>query len=222
MTERSKRVTLFLGHYGSGKTNLAVNYAMALQGSGKKVTLADLDIVNPYFRAKDSKDDLERLGIDFVGPEFANTNVDLPALPAELYGLVERRDRYAVFDVGGDDRGALALGRYVPYITEENDFDCFFVVNFFRPLTPDADSALRVMEEISLASKLPVTGIVNNSNLGDETCVKDVIESIREATRLSESAKVPLVFTSVKRDLSALLPSDCGDIFPLELQRKIF
>ena len=111
-----KRVTLFAGHYGSGKTNIAVNYALALKRSGKDTTIADLDIVNPYFRAKDSKDVLEKNGIKFISSEFANSNVDFPALPSETYGIVTRRDSYAVIDVGGDDRGALALGRYVPYI----------------------------------------------------------------------------------------------------------
>lgn len=218
----SKRITLFLGHYGSGKTNIAVNYAKMLKNEGKEVTLADLDIVNPYFRAKDSREDLEKMGISFIGPEFANTNVDLPALPAEIYGVVMRYDRYGVFDVGGDDRGALALGRYVPYIIEENDFNAYFAVNFYRPLTPDAESAFEVMREVSTACGLPITGIVNNSNLGDATTVSDIENSFSEMKKLSEISAVPLAFTSAERSLVPGVSKIFGEIFPLDLQKKIF
>ena len=130
-----KRVTLFAGHYGSGKTNIAVNYALYLRSLGKKVAVADLDIVNTYFRTKDSQDDLEAAGIRLVSPQFANSNVDLPALPAEAYGLVEDRSEYAILDIGGDDRGAYALGRYVPFLEEENDYQMAFVANPYRHLT---------------------------------------------------------------------------------------
>ena len=106
-----KRVTLFAGHYGSGKTNIAVNYALRLAREGKKVVIADLDIVNPYFRTKDSAAELAAAGVELISPQFANSNVDLPALPAEAYRLVEDRSVYAVMDIGGDDRGAYALGR---------------------------------------------------------------------------------------------------------------
>ena len=109
-----KRLTLFAGHYGSGKTNIAVNYALALAKEGKKVCIADLDIVNPYFRTADSKQVLEEAGIDLVSPQYANSNVDLPALPAASYRLVQDKSTYGVMDIGGDDRGAYALGRFPP------------------------------------------------------------------------------------------------------------
>ena len=140
-----KRLTLFCGHYGSGKTNLAVNYALWLRRQGKPAAIADIDIVNPYFRTKDSQAELEQAGVRVVALPFANTNVDLPALPPEVYALVQSRTDCAVFDVGGDDRGALALGRYVPSILEENDFDMLYVVNFYRPLTQTAADAYDVM-----------------------------------------------------------------------------
>ena len=107
-----KRVTLFCGHYGSGKTNLAVNYALSLRRKGLEVSLADLDIVNPYFRSKDSADQLEEAGVRVIALPFANSSVDLPSLPSSAYSLVQNRSRYAVLDIGGDDRGAYALGRF--------------------------------------------------------------------------------------------------------------
>ena len=116
-----KRLTLFAGHYGSGKTNIAVNYALRLASEGKSVCIADLDIVNPYFRTADSAKVLETAGVELITPQFANTNVDLPALPAAAYRLVQDTQTYAEIDIGGDDRGAYALGRYVPFIKTENN-----------------------------------------------------------------------------------------------------
>ena len=215
-----KRVTLFCGHYGSGKTNIAVNYASHLKRQGKSTALADIDVVNPYFRSADSRRELEAQGITVIALPFANTNVDLPALPQEVYGLVQRRDLCAVLDVGGDDRGAYALGRYVPYIREENDFEMLFVVNFFRPLTPDAGSAFAVLREIEAAAGLPFTGIVNNSNLGEETTAETVSSSVPLADELSRLAGIPVRFTCVRRELADIIRRD--DLFPLVLQPKLF
>lgn len=211
-----KRVTLFCGHYGSGKTNVAVNYAKRLALAGRPTALADIDVVNPYFRSADSRAELEALGVRVIALPFANTNVDLPALPSEVYGLVERRDAHAVLDVGGDDRGAYALGRFTPYILAENDYEMLLVVNFFRPLTRTAEEALAVMREIEGAAGIPFTGIVNNSNLGAETTAEDVKGTAKEADRLAGLAGVPLVFTSFDGRLSP----DCERPFPLTLQQK--
>ena len=160
----SRRITLFSGHYGSGKTNLALDYALRLKEEYPDVALADLDIVNPYFRSKDSEALLAQKGIRMIASPYAGSNVDTPALPAEAYALIDDKRIRAVLDIGGDDRGALALGRYAPAILEENDFDSFLVVNFFRPLTRTAEDAAAVMREIEEAGKVPYTGIINNSN----------------------------------------------------------
>lgn len=212
----TKRVTLFGGHYGSGKSNLAVNYALWLRSRGLPAALADIDIVNPYFRSADSRQELEAAGVQVISLPFANSNVDLPSLPQEVYGLVQRRDVYAVLDIGGDDRGALALGRYVPYILEEDDFANLFVVNFYRPLTPTASAALEVLREIEQAARLPFTGIVNNSNLGRETTEADVERSALSAQELSDLTGLPVVFTAHRADLRPNVPNG----FPLTLQRN--
>ena len=216
----SKRVTLFAGHYGSGKTNIAVNYALALKRSGKETAIADLDIVNPYFRTKDSKALLEENGVALISSAFANTNVDFPALPAETYGLVMRDDLYAVIDVGGDDRGALALGRYTPFILAEGNYDMLFVANCYRPLTRTAEEALAVMREIEEAGGIPFTAIVNNSNLGRETTAEDVLASRGFIERLSALAGLPVRFTSADERLCPIEGID--GLFPLALAERYY
>ena len=217
MKLQPKRVTLFSGYYGSGKTNIAVNYAMQMARDGLPVTIADLDIVNPYFRTKDSAEDLAAAGIRLISSAYANSNVDLPALPAELYALTNDKSRYAVLDVGGDDRGALALGRYAPAILEEGNYENIFVANFYRPLTPVAEDALAVMREIEAAGGIPFTAIAHNSNLGVETEAEDVLAMEGEAKRLSELASLPILFTAADARIACEIP----EAFPLSLQKKI-
>ena len=217
-----KRITLFAGHYGSGKTNIAVNYALWLKSKGLDVTIADLDIVNPYFRTKDSADELKDAGIELISPALANSNVDLPALPQETYKLVQDRTKYAVMDIGGDDRGAYALGRYTPYILEENNYEMVFVANFFRPLTKTAEEALEVMREIEVAGGLPFTAIVNNSNVGADTTAEDVLSTVDTVKRLSEISGLPVIMTTVSGDVFAELNGRLDNTFSLSLQKKLF
>lgn len=214
----SKRVTLFGGHYGSGKTNIAVNWAIHLADKGEKVAIADIDIVNPYFRTKDSMNELTAAGVEVIALPFANTSVDLPSLPAEVYGLVQRYDKKVVMDIGGDDRGAYALGRYRPYILEEGNFANLFVANFYRPLTRDAAGAYEVFREIEAASGIPFTGIVNNSNIGAETTIEDVLKTASLAEELAKLCGVPVVMTTADERICGENPT----IFPLKLQKKLF
>ncbi len=216
-----KRMTLFAGHYGSGKTNIAVNYALHLKAMGEDVVIADLDIVNPYFRTRDSLEELTEAGIKLISSEFASSNVDLPALPQEVYSLLDKREEKAIMDIGGDDRGAYALGRYSDAIIEENDYELLFVFNKFRPLTPDAESAVEIMGEIEGACKMKFTAIVNNSNLGELTEADDVLNSVAEAERLSELTGLPVKMTTVRADLVNNLNGKVDNLFPLTLQKKI-
>lgn len=216
-----KRLTLLCGHYGSGKTNVALNMAFDIKNRGEAVAIADLDIVNPYFRTKDSAQELKDMGIELVCSEYAGTNVDIPAMPQEMYSLTDDKTRKAVIDVGGDDRGALALGRLSPAIIEENNYECLLVINKFRPLTPDAESTVEVMKEIETAGKLKFTGLVNNSNLGEETTAEDVLGSLNYAKEVSEITGLPVVCTSVKETLYDELKGKIENLFPLSLQRKI-
>ena len=220
MTKNYKRVYILAGHYGSGKTNIAVNIALKMKNDGFDVNIADLDIVNPYFRTKDSADELAKAGIRLISPTYANTNVDLPALPQEVYALVQQRTAKAVLDVGGDDRGAYALGRYAPYILEENNYEMCFVVNFFRPLTQTVDEAIEVMREIEYACKINFTAIINNSNLGALTDVESVENTFKLADELSSKTGLPIIYTTVLEDLKEQFNRE--DILPLKLQEKYY
>ena len=192
---RKRRITLFAGHYGSGKTNLAVNYALMRRLEGNKVTIADLDIVNPYFRTKDSKAELVSAGIRVISSIYANSNLDIPALPKEIYGCIENKDSLAVLDIGGDDRGAYALGRYTPGILKENDYENIFVVNFYRPLTKTAHEVFDVMKEIE--------GVTEE-----------------RTNKLCSISKLPLLAVAAEKNVAERL--NIKNVFPLTLQRKYF
>lgn len=222
MIMEHKRLTLFAGHYGSGKTNIAVNYALHLAREGKKVCIADLDIVNPYFRTKDSARELEAAGVYLISPQFANTNVDLPALPAEAYRLVTDKASYGIMDIGGDDRGAYALGRYVPAILEEGNYRMAFVANCYRPLTRTPENAMEVMREIEAACGLKFTCIINNSNLGTETNAQTILDSISYIRALSELSGLPTWLHTATIEVSKDLNGKLEPVLPLRLQEKYF
>lgn len=218
----AKRITVLAGHYGSGKTNIAVNLALSFAKEGDRVAVADLDIVNPYFRTKDSASELQAAGIRLISSPYANTNVDVPALPQEMYSVVDDLETKFVLDIGGDDRGALALGRLAPGILEENNFEMLLVMNFYRPLTRDVDSLLEVMREMEAASGMKFTGIVNNSNLGEETEAEHLLNSVSLAKAFSEKTGLPIVMTTARKELKEELKEKIPDLMFLDLQKKYY
>ncbi len=215
-----KRLTIISGHYGSGKTNIAVNIAKKIAERKSKVALADLDIVNPYFRSKDSQKELEEKGIRLICSLYANSNVDIPALPQEIYALTDDKSLTAVLDIGGDDRGALVLGRLADAIKEENDYEMLMVVNKFRPETKNADLAIEIMREIEVASKIKFTGIINNSNLGVETDENCILSSLSYAEEIAQKTGIPVVMTTVSEDID--IKAELPGIYKLKLQEKYF
>jgi len=215
-----KRLTLFAGHYGSGKTNIAVNYAMHLAEEGKRVCIADLDIVNPYFRTKDSERELTERGITLISSQYANSNVDLPAIPAESYRIVQDRSVFGVIDIGGDDRGAYALGRFADAIKAENDYRMAFVLNRHRPLTSTVEDAVEIMREIETAAGIRFTCIVNNSNIGSETTTEIFLDSVAFAEALSAATGLPIWLHTAERRVAEKITD--LPILPLTLQKKYF
>jgi len=206
-----KKITIVSGHYGSGKTNVAVNYAIRLkeQFPERIVSVADVDIVNPYFRTADAKTFLLNAGVVPLIPEFANSNVDIPSLPHQLTALFSGTmgdNEHTVIDVGGDD-GAVALGRYSKQLNA-TDYDMIYVVNKYRPLTADPHDAAELMREIEGISGLRCTGVVNNSSLGAETTTEDVIDSVEYAKECAALCGLPLLFHGYYEALLPTLPDD--------------
>ena len=212
-----RRITIFAGHYGSGKTNAAVNYALMLKKLYRDVSVADLDIVNPYFRTKDAAEVMSANGIRLISSELAGTNVDTPALPSDTYSIIHDKSIHAVIDVGGDDRGALALGRYAPDIVAENNYDMLLVVNKYRYLTRDVESLLEVMSEIEQCGGIKFNGIVNNSNIGIETEISHVVSGLEFTNEVATATGLEVKFTSVKSDLLEKTLEFTDKVLPMEL-----
>ena len=219
-----KRIKIICGHYGSGKTNVCVNLALLYkkQFPSSSVALADVDTVNPYFRAADACIQLKKEGIHTIVPEFANTNVDIPSLPAELYSLFSPSSQTVSFiDVGGDD-GATALGMYSEMI-EECGYEMIYVISKYRPLISDPDAAADLMKIIEEASHLKCTAIVNNSSIGAETTKDDILNSLDYAHKVSEKCGLPLLFTSYYEDLIGDINKTGERFFPMKnVTKQIF
>lgn len=195
-----KRFTVITGHYGCGKTNLAINLAFDLAAAGEQVTLVDLDIVNPYFRSSDYTELLESHGIRVIGPTAAGTTLDTPWLSPAVQSVFGS-EGVVLFDVGGDDAGATALGRYARDISAL-DHDLLYVVNRYRTLTSTPAEAAALLREIEAASHLRATGVVNNSHLRRETTVDTVLNSVAFAKETAELLGLPLVCTTVPTELA--------------------
>lgn len=216
--ETMKKITIFAGHYGSGKTNLAVNTALRLRTAHDNVILCDMDIVNPYFRTKDSEDVLEAAGVRLISPRFANSNVDLPYLPAENAAIFAG-DAVSVIDVGGDDSGAIALGQYAERI-ENAGYDMLLVLNARRYLTREPDEAVAIMREIEAASSLRFTGLVNNTNLGHESTAAIVTGARDYCAAVAEKTGLPVVATAYREDLEPELGAPDGEPWPIKIYEK--
>lgn len=210
-----RRVTVVCGHYGTGKTNLSINLALECARQGEDVTLVDLDVVNPYFRSADYADILTRSGVKVVGPNFANTNLDTPSLPAAVRVVIAEGSRVIV-DVGGDDAGATALGVYSRTLLE-SDPDVIYVVNKYRSLTTHADEAVQILREIEATSHLRATCIANNSHLKQDTTEKTIIDSMGFAEEVADATGLPLRFTTAPRELDFTLLNKIENIHPVDV-----
>lgn len=202
-----KRMNIVVGHYGSGKTEFALNYAVLLKSIYKKVYIVDLDIVNPYFRTNDVKKQLAEYGIDVIASAFASSNVDVPALPSEIFRVFCDKDAAVVFDVGGDDDGAVALGRYKQYFDNE-DYNMFYIINTYRPLSSEPGDILDLLKNIEIVSRLKVTGLVNNSNISHLTSAENVLNGQKIVEKVSKENNIEISYTSGLEEILKKIPAD--------------
>ena len=207
------RITIFAGHYGSGKTTAAVNYAMSLARTHPRVALCDMDIVNPYFRTADCAQLLAGAGVELISSSLANTNVEMIGLPARLPRIFDDPSLTGVIDLGGDDCGSLALGRFAERLRGRDDAALLLVVNACRPLTRDVDSLRAIKTEIETAARVPFTGLVNSTNLGAETTPETVSASFPLMRALRDALALPIAMTAVREDIPLAVPEDMGPRF---------
>lgn len=191
----NKRISIFTGHFGSGKTEVALNYALELAERGKRTAIVDFDIVNPFFRTTDAKAILEEKGIWAVVPVYANTNVDVPALPPEISSVFEKKEYSVVLDVGGDDLGARVLSRYRDEIFQD-DYEMFFVINIMRPMTDTIEKIEQMIWEIEESARIKVTKLVNNTNLLQYTSEEDILKGQAMVEAISQKLGIPIAFIS--------------------------
>ena len=191
----NKRITVVCGHYGCGKTNLTLNLALEAAGEGQSVTVVDLDIVNPYFRSSEYGELLGEKGVRLIAPVFANTTLDTPTLPPEIYSVFEPQAGRVFLDAGGDDAGVTALGG-LHAMLEEAGYDMLYVINRYRVLSQTPEETAALLGEIQAASRLRATGLVNNSHLGVETTLETLERALPFARKTAELTHLPLLYST--------------------------
>lgn len=190
-----KKITVLFGNYGSGKTEIALNTALNLRQIHDKVSLVDIDIVNPYFRSSEHKGMLEEKGIKVIAPIYANTAVDVPSLPPDILSVF--KGGYAVFDCGGDPVGAAALGSLKPHFDNVREqTQVLYVVNTKRPFQGSVEPIEQSVERIQANARLGADGFVLNSNLGKDTTGKELEEGYEIMQALVQKTGIPLAYVS--------------------------
>lgn len=202
------------GHYGCGKTNLALNLALDAAEAGKTVTLVDLDLINPYFRSSEYGELLSQKGVELIAPLYANTNLDLPAISPRIAAVFDAGGT-VIFDVGGDDAGAAVLGSFAGKMRAV-DYEMLYVINRYRVLSTEPAEAEALLREIEAVSRLRATGVVNNSHLKGETTAETVRASVRYAEETAARLELPLRFTTAPRACAAEL-KEIPDLYPVEI-----
>lgn len=192
----SKRINIFVGGFGSGKTEIAINYSIDCKKRYQQVAIVDLDIVNPYFRSREVKEILKLQGVKMVSPEGKLTYSDVPIISPEIKGLIQNQDFRLILDVGGDDVGSVVLGNFRNFI-KDFDYEMFLVVNTFRPFTRNVSQIKQMTREIEHTSRLKITGIVSNPNLSIETDEENIIEGHKEIVKASKALDIPIKFVCV-------------------------
>ncbi|SHH96827.1 ParA family protein [Sporanaerobacter acetigenes] len=217
---KENRIRIIIGHYGSGKTEFSINYAVKLAKEGKKVALVDLDVVNLYFRSREKEEILNELGIKVISSSIKASAVDIPAISAEAYGPLEDSTFDTILDVGGDPAGARVLGRYHELL-KDGEYEMYYVLNANRPETSTVEKAVGYLNGIEGIARAKVTGIINNTHMLKSTTVEDVMKGQKLASELSQKLDIPIKYIVALEDVAKKLPEDLeGEIFPIKLYMR--
>lgn len=211
------RIRIFTGHFGSGKTEIALNYVMDLAKRGKKVALVDIDIVNPYFCSRNMKDKLEKLGIKLIASSPNLMNAELMVIPSNVYGVFNDKSYEVVMDIGGDDQGSLVLRQYNEYLKQET-YDMYFVVNNNRPFTSNKEQTIEYLKSIERASGLIVTHLISNTNLSYETNTEDILKGDKIVSEISQQLEIPYKYIACRKDLEENVKNRVQtEVYPIEI-----
>ncbi|MFA9424333.1 MAG: ATP-binding protein [Sedimentibacter sp.] len=216
-----KRLVIIIGHYGSGKTEFSVNYAVKLKEHNENVSIADLDIINPYFRSREKKEYFEEIGIKVYDSSIKNTSIDIPALPAEVMGVIQNQNEHSVIDVGGDPVGARVLARYAEQI-KNVEYDMFYVINGNRPETRTVEDTIKYLRMIEGTCGLKVTGLINNTHLLKDTTVKDVEFGHELTKKVSWETDIPIRYEAVINKIALKITNKeiLEKLFPINLYMR--
>lgn len=219
---KNKRIHIFTGHYGSGKSEVSLNFAISLSKTAKKIVFADLDIINPYFRSIAADNILKKNGIITVSTKYANTNIDIPALTGEVTKYLKDGEAILIIDTGGDDAGAKVIGRYRNEIPV-SDTLIYFIINCFRPETRTVEGVMKILHEIRLSSRMDVDYIINNSHIMDKTTEREILTGYEFAREVSGKTGIPIAFHSVMKEILDKTMFDFREpVFPLEKYMDVF
>lgn len=213
------RISIITGHYGTGKTEFAVNLALAMAHDGDQVMVADLDVVNPYFRSRERRQMLEEAGIQLISSSQACANADVPSLPAEVFTILQNRDLRGVLDIGGDPVGARVLARFQPKIVAE-DYQLIYVLNANRPEVREVEDAIAYMRAIEATTGLTCTGVVNNTHLCGETTEKEIRKGAALAAAVSKETGIPVLCHVAVERLAESLSDLPETVFPITIKMK--
>ena len=211
-------IKIITGHYGSGKTEFSIHFAIKLSELHDKVVLVDLDVVNPYFRSRDKSILLNNFGIQVIGSSIGNSNLaaDLPAIPAEVNIFLESQDYMTILDVGGNAEGSRVLARFSKKIREQK-YDMYIVINANRPQTSNFENIRKMVYGIEAVSSLKINGLINNTHMLNKTTEKDIMKGLNLCQETSEKMKIPIIFNVIPKYLnSKIYPTIKGNIFVLD------
>jgi nitrogenase subunit NifH len=215
-----EKLLILTGHFGSGKSEFAVNLAEKLSDAGKRVVLVDIDVVNPYFCLRDLKSDLMIRGIQLIAGDPTLTNAELMILPPQVSGVFYRKNSHVIMDIGGDDAGAVVLGRYNAHL-KDKPYAMLYVLNPCRPMTQNSDAVIDNLRRIEKSARLKATGLVANPNLSYETTAQDILKGVQKVYNIAKTLGLPVVYTAVREDLmDAVADKLPGEVFSVKIHMK--
>jgi len=210
----NSRVMAIVGHYGSGKTEIALNIALSMQKSGRRARVVDMDIVNPFFRSAECAEKMRALGVEVLYPEFALSAVDMPTLGAEVRRAFEDDGCISILDIGGDDAGAAALGGFANQLNALGA-EMYYVINPYRPRSRDIEQIKTMFSLIEARSRMKVSGIIANPNMGRETTPEIIRDGEPLIAEVAEKLGVPVIAECVREDIAEGFAGG-WDVFPIQ------